>query len=116
MAQYEDFSIDQGTDVTVRLTLTELDNTPKIMTGIVPRAQIRKTFLSSDSDAVTFSASIFGADSDGIIDLDLTNAQTAAMKEGSYVYDVELLDSDAATIERVLEGRVKVNPRVTRIP
>jgi hypothetical protein len=48
----------------------------------------------------------------GVITLSLTNAQTANLVAGRYVYDVEI--SDGTTISRVVEGIITVTPNVTR--
>ena len=117
MAQYEDIIIDQGADQTIKLELVDTSGATKDLTGYSASAQIRKTYNSSDSDAVTFSSQIQSPADDGIVNLTLTNAQTSAMKSGRYVYDVEIsfVDSAANTIvERILEGQVTVSPSVTR--
>lgn len=118
MSQYEDFQIDQGADITFKLELIDTAGAKKNLAGHTAKAQIRKTYSSSDSDAVTFTPSIATPASDGILNLTLTNSQTSAMKAGRYVYDVEISvqDSDANTIvERILEGQITVSPSVTRI-
>ena len=117
MAQYEDIIIDQGADQTIKLELVDTSGAKKDLTGYSASAQIRKTYNSSDSDAVTFSSQIQSPADEGIVNLTLTNAQTSAMKSGRYVYDVEIsfVDSAANTIvERILEGQVTVSPSVTR--
>jgi hypothetical protein len=117
MAQYEDIIIDQGADQTIKLELVDTSGATKDLTGYSASAQIRKTYNSSDSDAVTFSSQIQSPADEGIVNLTLTNAQTSAMKSGRYVYDVEIsfVDSAANTIvERILEGQVTVSPSVTR--
>jgi len=117
MSQYEEFTVDQGTDFSIKLELVNKDGTKKNLTGYSAAAQIRKTYSSSDSDAVTFVSQFEAPRSDGIINLTLTNTQTGAMKAGRYVYDVEISsqDSDENTIiERILEGQITVSPSVTR--
>ena len=117
MAQYEDISIDQGADQTLQLTLVDIQGDAKDLTGYTASAQIRKTYNSSDSDAITFSSQIQSPATDGIVNLTLTNSQTSSMKAGRYVYDVEIsfADSSANTIvERILEGQITVSPSVTR--
>ena len=117
MAQYEDLNIGQGTDITLQLELVDTAGAKKDLSGYSSSAQIRKTYASSDSDAVSFSTQVASPSTDGIVNLTLTNSQTSALKAGRYVYDVEIsyLDSDANTIiERVLEGRINITPSVTR--
>ena len=117
MSQYEDFTIDQGTDFNIQLELVDKNNATKNLAGYSCAAQIRKTYSSSDSDAVTFSSQIASPASDGVLNLTLTNSQTNAMKAGRYVYDVEISYQDSSSntiIERILEGQITLSPSVTR--
>ena len=118
MSQYEDITVDQGSDVTVRLELADEGGGAKDLTGYSANAQIRKTYSSKDSDAIGFSSAFNIPRSSGILNLSLTNTQTNAMKAGRYVYDVEIqyADSDGdSVVERILEGQISVSPSVTRI-
>jgi len=115
MAQYEELSIDQGTDVAVEIRLANPDGSKKNLTDHSIDANIKRTFNTSDSDAVSFTAIVADPATDGIINLSLTNVQTAALTDKRYVYDVDIsyVDSDANTVvERVLRGLVVVNPKV----
>ena len=118
MAQYEDITIDQGADQTLKLELVDTSGAKKNLTGFSASAQLRKTYNSSDSDAVTFTSQIPSPATDGIVNLTLTNVQTGSLRSGRYVYDVEIsnVDSAGATIvERILEGQITVTPSVTRL-
>jgi hypothetical protein len=117
MAQYEDFNVGQGTDITLQLELVDTAGAKKDLNGYTATAQIRKTYASSDSDAVSFSTQIPSPATNGVVNLTLTNSQTTALKSGRYVYDVEIAFQDSADntiIERVLEGRINITPSVTR--
>lgn len=119
MADYEDFTIDQGADVAIELHLQETDGSKKNLTGHSVLAKMKRSYNSVDSDEiVTFNSEIATPETDGILTLSLTNTQTDALNPRlRYVYDVELsfLDSSSNTIiERILEGKVKVTPSVTR--
>lgn len=118
MAVYEDLSIDQGSDVAIELHLTLDNGSKKDLTGFSAAAKMKKSYTSSDSDAVSFTATFPGSRTDGVLVLSLTNTESDALKRGKYLYDVEIsyVDSDANTIvERVLEGRVTVNQSITRL-
>jgi len=115
MAEYEKFDIDQGSDIAIQLDLVDQNNNKKDLTNFSAAAKMKRTFNSDSSDTTTFSAAITDAD-DGILTLSLTNAQTSALKVGTYVYDVEISFQDSANntiIERVLEGKIRVHPNVT---
>jgi hypothetical protein len=118
MAQYEEFSIDQGTDVAIEIHLVDpITNLPKNLGGYDVNAKMKKSYNSDSADTLAFNAIVAQPDSDGIITLSLTNVQTNTLKAGRYVYDVEIFTTDSSNntiVERVLEGRIQVTPSVTR--
>lgn len=117
MAQYEEFTIDQGADVAVEIYLVNKDNSRKNLTGHSVAAKLKKNYNSDSADTTSFTSIIADPATDGVVTISLNNSQTDALKPGRYVYDVEISyqDSDENTIiERVLEGRVQVTPSVTR--
>lgn len=132
MAQYEDFSIDAGTDITIKLELFNPDGSKKILNsadssggGLISKflvkAQAKKSHTSTDSaDIITFTTTTLQPGNDeNIASLSLSNSQTTLMKKGRWVYDVELQARDSnlniTSIERILEGKLTVNPNVTKI-
>ena len=119
MADYEDFTIDQGADVAIELHLQEQDGSKKNLTGHSALAKMKRSYNSTDSDEITsFTTIVSSPATDGILTLALTNSQTDSLNSRlRYVYDVELSyqDSNSQTIiERILEGKIKVSPSVTR--
>lgn len=116
MAQYEQLTIDRGSDVFIELHLQEQSGIVKNLTGYSVAAKMKRTYNSDSSDTTTFTTQITEA-LNGKLQLSLTNAQTDLLKPGKYVYDVEISfnDSDGDTfIERILEGNIDVTPSVTR--
>jgi GTPase Era involved in 16S rRNA processing len=117
MAQYEDLTIDQGTDVAIEIHLVNGDGSAKNLTNHSIAAKMKRTYNSDSDDTHNFTAIISSPATDGIAVLSLTNTQTDVLKPGRYVYDAELSynDSDENTIvERVLEGKILVTASVTR--
>lgn len=115
MAEYERFAIDQGSDIAIELELVDVNGNPKNLTNYDGAAQMKRNYNSDSADTHDFTVAISDA-TQGVLTLSLTNAQTSALKVGNYVYDVEIshLDSSSNTIiERVLEGKIRVNPNVT---
>ena len=114
MARYEEIEIDQGSDVSIQLHTINQDQTKKDLTNTTVVSKMKKTHRSTTS--TDFTAVVLDPATDGVIQMELTNAQTSALKAGRYVYDVKLsfVDSDGNTvIERILEGRITVNPGVS---
>lgn len=116
MAQYEELSIDKGSDITLQLELEDTSGNAKDLTNYTVAGKLKKTYSTPDGEATTFVTEIQAPAADGVVNLSLTNAQTDAIKAGRYVYDVEIsfIDSDAQTVvERILEGTITVTPSVT---
>jgi hypothetical protein len=117
MAKYEDLIIDQGADAAMELHLTNNNGSKKDLTGYSVAGMIRRTYNTSDSDAISFTSIVASPLTDGVVTVSLTNLETGDMTPARYVYDIELSyqDSDANTIiERILEGKIEVTPSVTR--
>ena len=117
MAQYEEFTIDQGADAAVEIHLVDKTGAKKDLTNHTITAKLKRTFNSDSADTTDFNSIIATPASDGVVTISLTNTQTDALKAGRYVYDVEMSYVDSAgdnIIERVLEGKVHVTPSVTK--
>tara|TARA_Y100000592_G_C5397914_1_gene281597 strand:+ start:409 stop:801 length:393 start_codon:yes stop_codon:yes gene_type:complete len=115
MAQFQEFTFDQGADTSIELHLVDKNGAAKNLLGHTVAAKIKKNYADSAGEATAFTVAITNAAS-GIATLSLTNSQTAALKTGRHVYDVELSFQDSASntiIERILEGRIQVTPQVT---
>jgi len=116
MAEYEKFTFDKGSDIAIQLDLTDASGNPKDLTNYSAAAKMKRNYNSTDSDTLTFIASINVPPTDGIVTLSLTNAQTDTLKVGNYVYDAEISftdDSGSTIVERILEGKIRVSPSVT---
>ena len=109
MAVYANLTVDQGTDFSSAIDVTDSDGDPVSLVGYTVAGQIRKHYNSSTK--VDFVATVSNATA-GIVSLSLSAATTNAMKAGRYVYDVEIDLSWTKT--RVLEGQLEVTPGVTR--
>ena len=111
MAQYEEFTVDQGADVAIELHLTDLDGAAKNLNGHTVTAKLKKTFNSDSADTTEFNTVVASPATDGKVTLSLTNTQTDALKAGRYVYDI-IIDN-GTTRTKVLEGQLHVEDSVT---
>lgn len=109
MATRADLFIDQGTDFTTVLTLTDENGDPLDLQNANSSAQIRKSYTSLTYTAFTTSINV----ASGEVILSLDAATTGDMEAGRYVYDVELVDAANSTT-RIVEGVVTISPQVTR--
>lgn len=111
MAAKANIVIDQGADFATTITVTDTDGSIVDLTGYTGEGQIRKHYTSET--AVDLIVEFQDPRSSGQVTLSLTNANTAAMEAGRYVYDVEIT-SGGGTISRLAEGIATVTPQVTR--
>lgn len=102
--------IDQGATFSANVTVKDRTNSIRDLSGYTARSQMRRSHYSANS--VSFVANIGTPDS-GNVTLFLLNTDTANLKPGRHVYDVEIISS-ANVVERIYEGIVTVYPEVTR--
>lgn len=111
MAVYSNLTVDQGTDFTASVDVTDTDGDALNLTGFTVAGQVRRSYYSST--AITLTCAVANATS-GVITVSLSAAQSDAMKPGRYVYDVEITNSGGVKT-RVLEGQLEIMPGVTKI-
>ena len=111
MSIYANLTADQGSDFFSIITVEGSDGNIYDLTGYSARGQVRKTYTSSTS--YDLHATINNP-ANGLINISLSSTQTAAMRPGRYVYDVEIVDAQSV-ITRVVEGQLEITPRVTRV-
>jgi len=109
MATRVNIVIDQGTDFSTGVRMTDSTGALLNLTGYSAASQIRKSH--SSTNATAFTCTITTANS--TLTLAINNSVTAAMSAGRYVWDAELTDG-SGTVSRVLEGMETVTPEVTR--
>ena len=123
-AAKQDFNIEQGATFGPVLTFKTSLSVAIDLTGCVFRGQIRKT-ATSTTVLATLNFQLFNQSTDaGKVKVFLTAAETSAIPVRSdasptrsttlYAYDIERILSDGVTVERVLEGVIKVSPEATR--
>ena len=112
MATILNQNIDQGSTYSKPITVYQDDGTTiQNLTGYTATSQLRKNYTSTAY--TTILATIQTPATNGIIVMSLTAVQTAALKSGRYVYDVQITAADA-TVTRVREGVITIRPEVTK--
>ena len=111
MAALSNIYIDQGSDFSTVISLTDSNNDALNLTGYSALAQIRKTH-GSTTIAATFGTTL--TTNTGQVTLTLTDTVTAAMTSWRYVYDVLLTDGSGDKT-RVLEGQAILTPGVSKV-
>lgn len=116
MARYEEFKIDKGSDVSIRLELTDTNGTIKDLTNRTLKGRIKKNYADSAGEATDFIGRIpEESQTQGVCFLELSNSTTHGLRAGRYVYDAEISHTDAngyLVKERILEGIITITPSV----
>ena len=81
------------------------------LTGYTAASQLRKNYTSTAS--TTILSTIQTPATNGVIVLSLSSTQTAGLKSGRYVYDLQITAGDG-TVSRVVEGVITIRPEVTK--
>ena len=103
--------LDQGSTWSKQITVYETDGTTiQNLTGYTVASQLRKNYTST---AYTTINATNNSPTSGIIIMSLTATQTAALKSGRYVYDLQITAADG-TVTRVIEGVITLRPEVTK--
>lgn len=110
MAIIANLYIDQGTDFSITVDVTDSAGDILDLSNYTASAQIRKTYTST-SVSETFSTTI--SELAGQVTLSLTDTQTSGLEGGRYVYDLNITSNGGVT-SRVIEGQAIVTPGVTR--
>ena len=104
--------IDQGTTFSKSITVYQTDGTTiQDLTAYTPSSQLRKNYTSTNY--TTINATKSTPHTSGVIVMSLTAVQTAALKSGRYVYDLQIAAADG-TVTRVIEGVITLRPEVTK--
>jgi len=107
--RYKDLVVDQGATFVEYVLYQDKAKSAIDITGLSPRAKMRRSYYSAN--ATTFTTSI-NSNAAGNITISLNYGETANLKAGRYVYDVELYDSNL--VYRIQEGAITVLPEVTK--
>lgn len=110
MADFVELHIDAGATFSSDVTVNDANGDPVDLTNFEARAQLRKSYYSTTATdfVVTKIHPITG-----ILNMSISASNTANIRPGRYVYDVEIEDS-SNTVTRIFEGIVVVSPNVTR--
>lgn len=105
------YTVEQGTNTTIafRVWLDVAKTQPRDLTGFVPHSQWRDRngLLILDLPASVFTIST------NTLFLNYTPDMTSPLSKGTYAYDIELI-SPANSTERLLKGRVTLDPEQTK--
>ena len=112
MAAYVELYMDQGATFNNVINLAnDATNANLNISGYSVSSQMRRSYYSANATA-TIVCTIADA-ANGKIVMSLAAANTAAIKAGRYLFDMQTTDTQN-TVTRVLEGIITVTPEITR--
>lgn len=111
MAQFVEIDVDQGTDFSLDLDLTNADGTVINVAGYTFSSSVRKSYYSVNPVA-NLTVTVVNA-ANGNVVLSMNSATTSNIKAGRYLFDVKQV-SAGSTSTRLLEGIITVLPQVTK--
>ena len=111
MAGIANLTIDQGSNFTYDLEVTNADGTDFDLTGYTMVAKIAKGY-STTYPRTAFTCTVTNP-TEGVVTISLTADQTKALVAGRHVFDVVATHADS-TVTRLLEGIVIVTPSVVK--
>ena len=111
MATISNLFINQDTDFSTTVTVNDSSGSALNLTSYTALAMIRKTYQSTT--ATTFTSTFAADRTTGQITISLTDAQTALLEDGRYVYDLVVTDNSGIKT-RVVDGIATVTPGVSR--
>lgn len=112
MAAYVELYMDQGANFKNVINITDdKDNSSINLVSYNVRSQMRRSYYSINASA-NIVCTITDA-TNGEITMTMTAANTANIKAGRYLFDLETEDN-SGFVTRVLEGIITVTPQVTR--
>lgn len=114
IAGTHNFTINQGATFSRRLTIKNDEGQPFDLTGYQARMQIRRQLSDATFyvELTTENGRITLEPEDGVILLYMSDEVTRTIpKDG--VYDLEI-QSETGEVFRVIEGKVRLKPEVTR--
>lgn len=110
MADFVELHIDAGSTFSTEVTVRDATGSVLNLTNYTARAQLRKSYYSTTATDFTIS---IPTPVNGILMISLSAANTANIKPGRYVYDVEI-QSNTGIVTRIFEGIATISPNVTR--
>lgn len=111
MATVANIFIDQGSDFSNIITVSDKNGQPLNLAGYSVASQLRKSYTSST--AYSFNAIVYSANT-GKVRIQLSAAQSEQIPPGRYLYDVEVTSSSGAKT-RVVEGIATITPQITQV-
>jgi len=108
MAQEIILTVDQGSNLSIEITVTDSNGDIWDLSTYTVESQVRKNQFTNTVYSFTGSGA-----ANGLLTLSMNAETSAAVPSGRYLYDVEII-SVTNTTTRVQEGLIYFNPNITK--
>lgn len=109
MAVTSNLLIEQGATFAITINYNDDLGNPNDLSNYTAQSKMRRSYYSTTATSLTAN---IANPANGEIILSMSAANTANLRPGRYVYDLEV--SNATQTLRVIEGIITVLPEVTR--
>lgn len=110
--QGQNLTLYQGSTFEKTFVAKDINNQNVSITTGSCFSQMRKNYTTTNTSLIlTFSTTILGSN----VTISASASDTENIPSGLYVYDVEYLQSDGITKERIVDGMITVIPEATKI-
>ena len=112
MSEYVELYIDRGSEFATTIEIND-DNTnlPQNVVSLTVRSSLRRSLVSPNVYA-SFQCTT-DANSEGAIFINMTAANTANLRPGTYFFDVLTIEDGSDVRNRIIEGVVHVTQSIT---
>lgn len=107
MAQEVNLTVDQGSNLTIEISVTHSNGSVWDLSTYTVNSQIRKNHYTNTAYAFAGTGA-----ANGLLTLTMNAATSNSVPAGRYLYDVEIV-SATNTYTRVQEGMIYFNPNMT---
>lgn len=110
------FTIDQGSDFSLQIDLTDSEDAPIDLADYTAKLQMRVN-ASSSTALLTLDDEgglILNSPDTGSLLIEISSTASSALTPGSYVYDLEITDTNTSLVTRLIRGALIINAEVTR--
>ena len=103
--------LNAGQDWYADINVLDVNGVARNITGFTFQSLIKRHYKSINSVPITVTVV---NPVTGNITLALTAAQTALLKTGKFLYDIEMTHTATGYVERIIQGVITIRPEITK--
>lgn len=113
-AEIVDLDIIRGSSFHIRIAITDINSDVVDLTGYEVRGAVKNKYSDPNTDILINLDPIVYDATNGLVDVLLTDAQTALLPITEALYDVEKFPiSGVGNTEKIMKGKFLIHPEIT---